>query len=165
MSYALYVTGGYGFTEAILPTLLHPSNAVDIARDYFTRGYQGHHIDLPPDADFSQSGNLTDTQKRKLLDDLQDGRLVLASRYGPGFELFTESRASPDLLRNDLPPALRHRLQQHWPSGARGAFARSDSLAPAIEPVSRSPERPVPETPAPGSGPYHVKLVYHWPDG
>ncbi|MEQ5833823.1 hypothetical protein [Marinobacter sp. NFXS9] len=165
MSYALYVTGGYGFTETILPRLLYPSNAVDVARDYFTRGYQGHHIDLPPDADFSQSGNLTDTQKRKLLDDLQDGRLVLASRYGPGFELFTESEASPDLLRSDLPPALRHRLQQHWPTGARGAFARSDSLAPAVEPANPAPEPPVAETPLPGSGPYHVKLAYHWPDG
>ncbi|MEQ5833802.1 hypothetical protein [Marinobacter sp. NFXS9] len=165
MSYELYVTGGYGFTETILPRLLYPSNAVDVARDYFTRGYQGHHIDLPPDADFSQSGNLTDTQKRKLLDDLQDGRLVLASRYGPGFELFTESEASPDLLRSDLPPALRHRLQQHWATGARGAFARSDSLAPAVEPANPAPEPPVAETPSPGSGPYHVKLAYRWPDG
>lgn len=165
MSYELYVTGGYGFTETILPRLLHPSNAVNVARDYFTRGYQGHHIDLPPDADFSQSGNLTDTQKRKLLDDLQDGRLVLASRYRPGFELFTESEASPDLLRSDLPPALRHRLRQHWPTGARGAFARSDSLAPAVEPANPAPEPPVAETPSPGSGPYHVKLAYRWPDG
>lgn len=62
MSYQLYVTGGHGFTEAILPTLLHPSNAVDIVRDYFTRGYQGQHIDLPPDADVSQTSHLTDTQ-------------------------------------------------------------------------------------------------------
>lgn len=41
MSYQLYVAGGYGFTERILPSLLHPSDAVSIAQDYFSRGYQG----------------------------------------------------------------------------------------------------------------------------
>ncbi|WP_207389162.1 hypothetical protein [Marinobacter halodurans] len=166
MSYQIYVTGGHGFTEAILPTLLHPSTAVDMARDYFTRGYQGHHIDLPPDADFSQSGNLTDTQRQKLLDDLRDGRLVLSSRYGrPGFALFSESEASPDTLRNDLPPAFRQRLQQQWPGRSRGGAAISDSLAPANEPTTHSPEAPVPDILVLGAGPYHVKLAYRWPDG
>jgi len=167
MSYQLYVTGGYGFTEAILPTLLHPSNAVDIARDYFTRGYQGQHIDLPPDADVSHTGNLTDTQKQTLLEDLQEGRLVLSSRYEPGFDLFTETQANPDTLRSDLPPTLRQRLQQHWPGRSRGGAtaARSDSLAPANESSAPSPEPPAPAAPVPGAGPYRVTLAYRWLDG
>jgi len=167
MSYQLYVTGGHGFTEAILPTLLHPSNAVDIVRDYFTRGYQGQHIDLPPDTDVSQASNLTDTQKQSLLDGLQEGHLVLSSRYEPGFALFSESRASPDTLRNDLPATLRQRLQRQWPGTSRGggAVLRSDSLAPAEEPASNSTEPLAPESPAPGTGPYHVTLAYRWPDG
>ncbi|MFL1452877.1 hypothetical protein ACJO5Y_00350 [Marinobacter sp. GN3S48] len=167
MSYQLYVTGGYGFTEAILPTLLHPSNAVDIARDYFIRGYQGQHIDLPPDADVSQTGNLTNAQKRTLLEDLQEGRLVLSSRYEPGFALFTDTQVSPDTLRNDLPPTLRQLLQQHWPGQSRGgaAAAYSDSLAPANEPITQSPEPPASESPVPGAGPYNVILAYRWPDG
>lgn len=167
MSYQLYVTGGYGFTEAILPTLLHPSNAVDIARDYFVRGYQGQHIDLPPDADVCQTGNLTDTQKQTLLEGLQEGRLVLSSRYEPGFALFTETQASPDTLRKDLPPTLRQRLQQQWPGRSRGgaAAARSDSLAPANESSAPSPEPPAPEGPVSGTGPYSVTLAYRWPDG
>ena len=166
MSYQLYVTGGHGFTEAILPTLLHPSNAVDIVRDYFTRGYQGQHIDLPPDTDVSQASNLTDTQKQTLLDGLQEGHLVLSSRYEPGFALFSESRASPDTLRNDLPATLRQRLQRQWPGTSRGgAVLRSDSLAPAEEPASNSTEPLAPESPAPGTGPYHVTLAYRWPDG
>lgn len=167
MSYQLYVTGGYGFTEAILPTLLHPSNAVDIARDYFTRGYQGQHIDLPPDADVSQTGKLTAPQKQTLLEGLQEGRLVLSSRYEPGFALFTETQASPDTLRKDLPPTLRQRLQQQWPGRLRGgaAAARSDSLAPANGSPAPSPEPPAPEGPVSGTGPYRVTLAYSWPDG
>lgn len=167
MSYQLYVTGGHGFTEAILPTLLHPSNAVDIARDYFVGGYRGQHIDLPPDADVSRAGKLTSAQKQTLLDDLQEGRLVLSSRYEPGFALFTETKASPDTLRNDLPSILRQRLQQQWPGNSRGGAVatRSDSLAPANEPITHSPEPPVPESPVPGTGPYNVTLAYRWPDG
>jgi hypothetical protein len=169
MSYQLYVTGGYGFTESILPSLLHPSNAVDIAQDYFTRGYQGQHIDLPPDADVPQTGTLTDSQKQTLLDDLQEGRLVLASRYEPGFALFTEPKASRDLLRNDLPAALRQRLEHQWPgagrSGGSGGRSRSDSLAPANEPVHYSPEPPMPERPIPGAGSFQLTLAYRWSGG
>ncbi len=40
MSYQLYVTGGYGFTESILPSLLHPSKAIDVARDYQGRDWR-----------------------------------------------------------------------------------------------------------------------------
>lgn len=167
MSYQLYVTGGHGFTEAILPTLLYPSNAVDIVRDYFTRGYQGQHIDLPPDADASQASNLTDAQKQTLLDDLQEGRLVLSSPYESSFALFREAKVSPDTLRTDLPATLRQRLQRRWPGTSRGGAAalHSDSLAPANEVVSNSTEPVAPESLTPGMGPYHLTLAYRWPDG
>jgi|AntRauTorcE11898_2_1112593.scaffolds.fasta_scaffold05420_3 hypothetical protein len=167
MSYQLYVTGGYGFTESILPSVLHPSNAVDIAQDYFTRGYQGQHIDLPQDAGVPPGGKLTSRQKQTLLDDLHEGRLVLSSRHEPGFALFTEPKANPDVLRNDLPPALRQHLQKQWPgkSGGGASAFRPDSLASASEPLRYSPEPSVTAKPVPGAGAYQLSLAYLWPDG
>lgn len=48
MSYQLYVTGGYGFTESILPSLLHPSEAASSTLDYFSRAYQGSCCSMTP---------------------------------------------------------------------------------------------------------------------
>ncbi len=165
MSYQLYVTGGYGFTERVLPSLLHPSDAVSIAQDYFSRGYQGAHIEPPPDGGYRALEQSSSSERQAILDALQSGQLVLGRLDSAAFGIFTDRTASPEHLRSDLPAPLANRLRDRWPSGAIGGPAvRSDSLhAPATQDYPLIPE-PVAE-PVPGQGPYSLTIEYRWPDG
>lgn len=165
MSYQLYVTGGYGFTERVLPSLLHPSDAVSIAQDYFSRGYQGAHIEPPPDGGYRALEQSSSSERQAILDALQSGQLVLGRLDSAAFGIFTDRTASPEHLRSDLPAPLANRLRDRWPSGAIGGPAvRSDSLhAPATQDYPLTPE-PVAE-PVPGQGPYSLTIEYRWPDG
>ena len=165
MSYQLYVTGGYGFTERVLPSLLHPSDAVSIAQDYFSRGYQGAHIEPPPDGGYRALEQSSSSERQAILDALQSGQLVLGRLDSAAFGIFTDRTASPEHLRSDLPAPLANRLRDRWPSGAIGGPAvRSDSLhAPATQDYPLTPE-PVAE-PLPGQGPYSLTIEYRWPDG
>lgn len=165
MSYQLYVTGGYGFTERVLPSLLHPSDAVSIAQDYFSRGYQGAHIEPPPDGGYRALEQSSSRERQTILDALQSGQLVLGRLDSAAFGIFTDRTASPEHLRSDLPAPLANRLRDRWPSGAIGGPAvRSDSLhAPATQDYPLTPE-PVAE-PVPGQGPYSLTIEYRWPDG
>ncbi|WP_303289031.1 hypothetical protein [Marinobacter sp. SS5-14b] len=165
MSYQLYVTGGYGFTERILPSLLHPSEAISIAQDYFSRGYQGAHIEPSPDSGFRVLEKASSSERQGILDALQSGQMVLARQGGASFGLFTEHNASPDHLRSDLPKPLVSRLREQWPTGTGGGLTmRSDSLhAPAKQDYQRASE-PV-AAPIPGKGPYKLTIQYRWPDG
>lgn len=165
MSYQLYVTGGYGFTERVLPSLLHPSDAVSIAQDYFSRGYQGAHIEPPPDGGYRALEQSSSSERQAILNALQSGQLVLGRLDSAAFGIFTDRTASPEHLRSDLPAPLANRLRDRWPTGAIGGPAvRSDSLhAPATQNYPLTPE-PVAE-PVPGQGPYSLTIEYHWPDG
>jgi len=165
VSYQLYVTGGYGFTERVLPSLLHPSDAVSIAQDYFSRGYQGAHIEPPPDGGYRALEQSSSSERQAILNALQSGQLVLGRLDSAAFGIFTDRTASPEHLRSDLPAPLANRLRDRWPTGAIGGPAvRSDSLhAPATQNYPLTPE-PVAE-PVPGQGPYSLTIEYHWPDG
>ena len=165
MSYQLYVTGGYGFTERVLPSLLHPSDAVSIAQDYFSRGYQGAHIEPPPDGGYRALEQSSSSERQAILNALQSGQLVLGRLDSAAFGIFTDRTASPEHLRSDLPAPLANRLRDRWPTGAIGGPAvRSDSLhAPATQDYPLTPE-PVAE-PVPGQGPYSLTIEYRWPDG
>ncbi|KPQ29314.1 MAG: hypothetical protein HLUCCX14_07250 [Marinobacter excellens HL-55] len=165
MSYQLYVAGGYGFTERILPSLLHPSDAVSIAQDYFSRGYQGAHIEPPPDGGYRALEQSSSSERQAILDALQNGQLVLGRLDSAAFGIFTKRTASPEHLRPDLPASLASRLRDRWPTGgSAGPVVRSDSLhAPASQDYQLAPE-PVAE-PVPGKGPYSLTIEYRWPDG
>ncbi len=165
MSYQLYVTGGYGVTESILPSLLHPSEAVSVARDYFSRGYQGAHIEPPPDGGYRDLGRSTNSERQAILDALQSGQLVLGRPGAAAFGIFKDCTASPDDLRSDLPQILAKRLRDRWPAGRGGGSAiRSDSLHAAVSQKARRAPEPIAE-PAPGQGPYKLTIEYQWPDG
>lgn len=168
MSYQLYVTGGHGFNETLLPSLLHPSEAVELVRAFFDRGYKGYYVDLPPDSfDYPRNGKLTDRQKQGVIEDVQAGRLVLSQVFGAAkYALFTERKVSPDTLKDDLPSHLQQRLKQQWSGGGYGgAYRRSDTLESAIEP-NYTPEPLVePKGPEPGTGDYSLTIAYHWEDG
>jgi hypothetical protein len=165
VSYQLYVAGGYGFTERILPSLLHPSDAVSIAQDYFSRGYQGAHIEPPPDGGYRALEQSSSSERQVILDALQSGQLVLGRLDSAAFGIFTKRTASPEHLRSDLPASLASRLRDRWPTGgSAGPAVRSDSLhAPASQNYQFAPE-PVAE-PVPGKGPYSLTIEYRWPDG
>ena len=166
MSYQLYVTGGYGFTESILPSLLHPSEAVSIAQDYFSRGYQGAHIEPAPDSGLRDLAKASNNEQQAMLEALQNGQLVLAQQSYSSFGLFTGRNATPQNLRTDLPQTLRRRLQAPWSSGLSGTATavKSDSLyAPANAEYYTAPE-PVAEV-VPEKGPNNLTISYRWPDG
>ncbi|MGO1750645.1 MAG: hypothetical protein ACTHZR_10250, partial [Marinobacter sp.] len=166
MSYQLYVTGGYGFTESILPSLLHPSEAVSIAQDYFSRGYQGAHIEPAPDSGLRDLAKASNNEQQAMLEALQNGQLVLAQQSYSSFGLFTGRNATPQNLRTDLPQTLRRRLQAPWSSGLSGTATavKSDSLyAPANAEYYIAPE-PAAEV-VPEKGPNNLTISYRWPDG
>lgn len=117
MSYQLYVAGGYGFTERILPSLIHPSDAVSIAQDYFSRGYQGAHIEPPPDGGYRALERSSSSERQAILDALQSGQLVLGRLDSAAFGIFSKRTASPEHLRSDLPASLASRLRDRWPTG------------------------------------------------
>lgn len=167
MSYQLYVTGGYGFTENLLPSLLHATEAVSITQEYFSRGYQGAHIDPAPDGDFPAPDRASPRDRQAILDSLHTGHLVLARRDSPSYGLFRDRTTSPEHLREDLPAALQNKLRKRWPSGLTGGGAgnlRTDSLHAPANDVQYTGSQPVPQ-PLPGTGPYKLSIRYHWPDG
>lgn len=164
MSYQLYVLGGYGFTESLLPSLLHPDIAAEIAREYLAKGFQGRHLEPPVDWSGPPLTDLSDRQKHQMVDDLADGRLLLSDPFGASWGLFAQHELASDALRDNLPTRLRHHLQVSWPGKSRGrGFGHvgngSDSLDSTIEPPF-DPEPPVSE-----KGLYQLRLRYTWPDG
>lgn len=166
MSYRLYVLGGYGFTESLLPSLFHPATAAQITEKYITRGFQGMRVDPP--LEWSGPRDLTKlskVEKQRLVDDLAEGPLLLANPFNAPWGLFARRELDPEALAPNLPPALQRHLRASWPGTSRGFGYASNGLMPgSLHPAIEPPVK-VPEPPAPEKGLYQIRLRYTWPDG